>query len=124
MSGWTMVAANQTDKGTDFIFNNCDPNAVAQAVDQYFRNRKYKLETGAPGNAMYGIGSDLLRIFFGAFVKRYKFSAQVMMNGGQTVLRVEKGMSGAMGGLIGHSSMKREATAVMGDLQTLFSARS
>lgn len=120
MNGWNLVAVNEFDKGADFVFQGCDPNALAQAVDQYFLGNRYRLENGGPGNATYGVGSDVMRVLFGAFAKRYKFSAVVMPNNPQTILRVEKAMSGAMGGLIGHSKMKKETQRIIAELRGVF----
>lgn len=120
MNGWNLVGVNETDKAVDFAFQGCDPNAVAQAVDQYFLGSGYRLEGGGPGNATYGIGSDTMRILFGALARRYKFSVVITANGPQTMLRVEKAISGAMGGLIGHSAMKKETRRIFGELRGVF----
>lgn len=120
MNGWNLVGVNETDKAMDFAFQGCDPNAVAQAVDQYFLGSGYRLEGGGPGNATYGIGSDIMRILFGALARRYKFYVLVSSNGPQTTLRVEKAISGAMGGLIGHSAMKKECRRIFGELRGVF----
>jgi hypothetical protein len=39
-----------------------------------------------------------------------------------TILRIEKAMSGAMGGMIGYSAMKKETARIMNDLRTHFGA--
>jgi hypothetical protein len=35
-----------------------------------------------------------------------------------TILRIERAMSGAMGGVIGHAAMKKETARIMNDLRT------
>ena len=121
MSKGTLIAVNESKDSADFVFQNTDPNLVATATDQFFRGCGYRLEGGEPGYGTYGIGSDMMRIFFGAFAKRYKFFVTVTA-GPQTTLRVEKGMSGWMGGALGASAMKKERRRIIDGLSGLFSA--
>lgn len=81
---------------------------AANAIAHFFVQQRYRLEAGTASDAVYGIGNDYLRILFGAFVKRYKFKIQVIPEGTGSRVYVTKGMSGAMGGAIGYSKMKKE----------------
>ncbi|QEG22189.1 hypothetical protein [Mariniblastus fucicola] len=89
-----------------------DPQTVAAAVQQYFLGEGYRMEDGNPVDAIYGIGNNLLRILFGAFVKRYRFKVQVVPVGTGSQVSVEKGMSGVMGGAIGYAKMKKELNRI------------
>jgi len=89
-----------------------DTNAAATAVEGYFLCEGYRLEDGNAYDAVYGIGNNLMRILFGAFVKRFKFKVRVAAGGSGSVVTVEKAMSGMMGGAIGYSKMKKELARV------------
>ena len=117
-----LVAINELPGGADLVLANCDANLLAQEIEQFFLAHGYRCEGGGPGNALYGIGSDVWRILFGAFARRYKFSAVVMVQPPHSILRIEKAMSGAMGGVIGYSAMKKETARIMNDLRRHFGA--
>lgn len=85
-----------------------DPNKAAEVVENFFLSEGYRLEDGDRHDGVYGIGNNLLRIIFGAFIKRYRFKVRVSAAGSGSVVSVEKGMSGAMGGAIGYAKMKKE----------------
>lgn len=121
-ANWSLVSSTPSKQGVEFIFANCDSNHLAAEVQQYFLANNYKLEAGVPIDAIYGRGSDVLRILFGAFAKRFKFNVFVEPNGPHVRLRVEKAMSGAMGGVIGHSAMKRETERIAKELQQRFTS--
>ena len=98
---------------TDWVASS--PQGVedtASAVEQFFLVEGYRLEDGNPQDAIYGIGSNVLRILFGAFVKRFRFKVKVVAEGSGCRVFVEKGMSGAMGGAIGYAKMKKELARV------------
>lgn len=89
-----------------------DTDATAAAVEGYFLSEGYRLEDGNAYDAVYGIGNNLMRILFGAFVKRFKFKVRVLEGGAGSFVTVEKGMSGMMGGAIGYAKMKKELARV------------
>lgn len=91
---------------------------VADRVASYFAKEGYRLESGTATDGHYGIGNNFLRILFGAFVKRYKFHVQISAEGDKSRLSIDKGMSGAMGGAIGYSKMKKELTRIRAGVQT------
>ena len=89
-----------------------DADKAAEAVENFFLSEGYRLEDGDRHDGVYGIGNNLLRIIFGAFIKRYRFKVRVSAAGSGSVVSVEKGMSGAMGGAIGYAKMKKELSRV------------
>ena len=89
-----------------------DINAAAVAIESFFQSEGYRLEDGDSQNGVYGIGNNFLRILFGAFVKRFKFKVRISAAGSGSAVTVEKGMSGAMGGVIGYAKMKKELERV------------
>lgn len=109
------------DKEIRFVVPGNNATQVAQTIHGFFVAQKYKIEEGQQGNATYGIGSNLLRILFGAFAKRYKFHVSATDDGqGNVVVTASKAMSGAMGGVIGHSKMKKETTRIFTGMRQLF----
>jgi len=40
-------------------------------VSKFFEAEGYKLESGSSTDGVYGTGSNLMRVLFGAFAKRY-----------------------------------------------------
>ncbi len=106
------TTTNKEDKQTEYRYEGATKDAIVEGVKAYFEGRKYKLESGQPDDGTYGIGSDLMRILFGAFAKRYSFKVQISEEEGVVVLKLLKAMSGAMGGLIGHSKMKKEYSTI------------
>lgn len=98
-----------------------DPQAIAGMVHQFFTGEKYKLELGETSNGFYGYGNDTLRILFGAFVKRFRFQTKIETAAtGEIILRISKGMSGAMGGAIGYSQMNKETVRITAALKKHF----
>jgi len=102
------TTTNREDKQAEYRYEGTTREAIVEGVKAYFEARKYKLENGKPDNGTYGIGSDLMRILFGAFAKRYSFTVQIGEEDGVVVFKLTKAMSGAMGGVIGHSKMTKE----------------
>jgi len=93
---------------------------ASRKVESFFSREGYRLESGSTSDGYYGIGNNVLRIFLGAFVKRYRFHITIEPASNGTVVQVEKGMSGAMGGAIGYSKMKKELQRVRDEIEALF----
>jgi len=91
-----------------YVFDQCAPEQVANAVGHFMLREGYRLEQGNPMNATYGIGNKTMRILFGAFVKRYAFQVYVMPNNSGVTLEFSKGMSGFSGGVIGIAKLNTE----------------
>lgn len=108
------------DGGMALCFQNVDPQTLADDVSTFFKGLGYKFEGGTPTSGTWGQGSEILRILFGAFVKRYKFQANIEQQPPHVWLKVSKAMSGAMGGVIGYARMNKEATRISGLLQQFF----
>lgn len=106
--------------GCTFTFAEVDLAQLERAVGSFWQERKYRLETGDALNGTWGIGSDIWRLFLGAFHRRYKFHVECEREARATTLTIKKGMSGAMGGVIGVHKMKKEVSAVIGDLYEQF----
>lgn len=109
------------NSGTDWAITTTVPaEQAAQVVAKFFQSEKYKLESGSATDGYYGIGSNLLRMLLGALIKRCRFHVKVQSGATGTVITVEKGMSGAMGGVIGYAQMKKELERIRTGLRTRF----
>ena len=104
-----------TPKEAEFEYEGADLDAIMEGVESFFQGRGYRLESGDPGDGKYGAGSALIRILFGGFAKRFLFYVRIDPSGDQRseVFHLEKAMSGAMGGVIGHRKMTKEFEAIV-----------
>lgn len=91
---------------------------TANKLSRFFEAEGYKLESGTPVDGVYGIGSNVMRVLFGAFAKRYAFSVKILESGSVSTVVVDKAMSGAMGGAIGYSKMKKEFARIRDGVQS------
>ena len=112
------AAVSPDKKIATLQYATTDLESIIQGIELYFATRKYRLESGFPGNGTYGIGNNTLRIFFGAFVKRFSFFVRTALAEDQqsVLVQVEKAISGAAGGVIGHSRMTKEFDAIIQEL--------
>jgi hypothetical protein len=82
---------------------------LADKVAGLFAARGYKLEEGTKYQGVYGNGSAAMRVMFGGFAKRNKFSVSIMQTpNNELAIMFDKAMSGAMGGVIGVSKVEKE----------------
>lgn len=95
-------------KSSDYTYENASAEDVANAVEQLFKKHGYKIEQGNKMEGVYGIGSKVMRVLFGAFAKRYVFGIAIEQVGADTRLTFKKGMTGMMGGAIGYAKMNSE----------------
>lgn len=110
----------QNEKGKHearFVYNGVSSDDLTQKVDSLMKSEGYKLEAGQPGNAVYGKGNKVMRILFGAFVKRYAFRVQVENQGSDASLHFLKDGKGYMGGAVGVSQVKKEFARMVGQIE-------
>jgi hypothetical protein len=109
------------DKNFILTFDDGDIDRIAGKIEQFFITNGYKLEQGNKKDAVYGRGNAFLRILFGAFIKRFKFSIKIQKNKNNSVrVTMGKAMSGAMGGMIGYRSMKKEHQRICNEIQSIW----
>ncbi len=118
MLSGTIASFEQTDQGASWTFAKTTADQLSTELGMLLAEDKYKLEKGTPTEAVYGRGNAVLRVLLGAFVPRYKFNVNISENEGQVLLEMSKGMSGASGGLIGASKMKKETNRVIERIRT------
>lgn len=112
-------ALSADDNMLTATFSPDDLQRVVDMVEQFFVGQGYRLEYGVPASGCYGIGSDVMRLLLGAFARRFKFEVAIGPHAtGEVWLQVTKGMSGAMGGVLGYNAMKKETTRVFDALRS------
>jgi hypothetical protein len=119
MPNLTIVNFQEADKAHYFTYGNTTPEVVARELANFMQREGYKLETGDFYRGTYGIGSTIMRILFGAFVKRYTFDFAMQPSGNAVVLEFKKGMTGWSGGVIGLSKMNSEFKRMSANLRML-----
>lgn len=120
MANCKLITFEARKDGGAICFPNVSADALGADVAAFFHQQGYRLEGGSPTNGIYGIGSDLMRILFGAFARRYKFNVAVQQSGENVWLNMSKGMSGAMGGVIGYSAMTKETNRLFEAMKVFF----
>ncbi len=97
------ITVEEIDDGRRIHFFEMEVETVAQLIADRFEANDYKLESGDKLSGTYGTGSDLMRILFGAFAKRYKFNVKVFKGDNEAMVDVTKDtMSKVSGGLLGN----------------------
>ena len=114
-----LIAFDETAKGVSYLFENTDRESLASSVAEFFGKEQYKLEEGTPDDGIYGTGSAALRALFGGLVKRYKFRVTIREESGNVRMSVDKAMSGALGGALGYSKMKKEYGRLVSGLKSI-----
>jgi hypothetical protein len=103
------VSVEEIDDGRRIHFFKMQVDRVAQLMADRFKANDYKLESGEVIDGTYGTGSDLMRILFGAFAKRYKFNVKVFKGDNETMVDVTKDtVSKVSGGLLGNKRYNDE----------------
>lgn len=115
----TLDKVNEHRDGVILFYKGTSVNELADKVQTMFMNDKYKLESGTKIEGIYGTGNAILRILFGAFVKRYKFQIKIYEEGENVKLEFSKAMSGFSGGAIGVSKLNKEIKKIIAKLKEL-----
>lgn len=119
MPNLQLVNFQEVDKKHVFTFANCSAQDAAQRFANLKQGLGYKIEAGDPYRGTYGVGSTVMRILFGAFVKRYTFDFAIYQNGNDVVLEFKKAMTGISGGVIGYAKMNTEFAKISGMIRSL-----
>ena len=112
MPNLNLVHFQEVDKKHVFSFANCKPEDAAREFANLKQSLGYKIEGGDYYRGTWGVGSSVMRILFGAFVKRYTFDFAIYAYGENTVLEYKKGMTGISGGVIGLAKMNTEFSKI------------
>lgn len=99
-----------------YKFSNLTIDELATKVQTFLLNKGYKLEEGTTLEGKYGKGNRILRILFGAFVKRFAWQVTVEPEGKMSKLTFFKGTKGYAGGAIGVSQVNNEYKSITASL--------
>ncbi len=108
MAQFKIIHFQEVNNKIQYVFENCHAEQIANAVGGFMHQQGYRLEEGNPMNGVYGIGNKVMRILFGAFVKRFAFQVYITQNGPNAQMEFGKGMSGFSGGVIGIAKLNTE----------------
>jgi len=99
------------------------PEPHKETMIQVFSKRGWKTDAddGETGKATKG--SKLWNVLFGAFAQYYEVSYEISADGEGTALKVYRSTSGAMGGLIGASRVRKQFRGVAEALENDFEAQ-
>lgn len=91
-----------------YVFKSTNKEDLGKKVNEYLTKQGYKLEQGTNISGVYGKGSKVMRILFGAFVKRFEWHVEISEINHSTGLTFTKNAKGYAGGLIGVNQVKKE----------------
>lgn len=102
-----------------FSFTGTTEAEIASKINALFLKDGYKLEEGTELKGKYGKGSQIMRILFGAFVKRFAWEVTVTTEGGIVKATLYKETKGYAGGAIGVNQVKNEFKRLISVWETL-----
>ncbi|MGB1104533.1 MAG: hypothetical protein ACPG21_13030 [Crocinitomicaceae bacterium] len=109
-----------TKNDATFYFSNITEEELGAKLEKYLLQKGYKIEAGTPTNATYGKGSQILRILFGAFVKRFAWTVKIQSSVHGTTLTFAKMAKGYAGGIIGVNQVNGEFTQIVNSLKKFY----
>jgi len=105
-----------TKSEATYRFSKLSEDDLATKLQSFLLNKNYKLEEGTAKNGLYGKGSKVLRILFGAFVKRFAWQITISSVNGSTQLVFFKQAKGYVGGVIGVAQVNSEFNSIVNSL--------
>lgn len=102
-----------------FSFEGKTENEIASRINDLFMKDGYTLEEGTQLKGKYGKGSKIMRILFGAFVKRFAWEVTISNQGGMTTATLYKETKGYAGGAIGVNQVKNEFKRLVSVWETI-----
>lgn len=109
-------------KGT-FKFLKMNVDEVADRFAVFMDKKGYKLEFGTKKDGRYGKGNQILRLLFGAFVKRFAWQVNISDEFGVTQLTFYKEAKGYAGGIIGVSQVNNEFNSIINSLKVFHASQ-
>ena len=108
----------KTDKNKAvYVFKSTNKEDLGGKINEYLKGQGYKLEKGTNTEGTYGRGSKIMRVLFGAFVKRFEWQVSIAEINKSTGLTFTKNAKGYAGGLIGMNQVKNEYNRLTGTLK-------
>jgi hypothetical protein len=110
------------DRLIDFLVTG-DPAAARATAEQALVARKFRVTWHEDWTATAERGSATMNALAGALAQYFKVGVRLMSAGpGETTVRIERQSSGAMGGLIGMSRVRKNMATLRAELEATFGA--
>ena len=109
-----------TKNDATFFFTDITEEELGVKLQKYLLKKGYKLEAGTTTNGTYGKGSQVLRVLFGAFAKRFSWLINIKSGIHGTNLVFSKNEKGYMGGVIGVNQVKNEFQRIVNALNHFY----
>lgn len=104
-----VVKTENIENGIRFKIEGANTYTISEALEKLFLSEGYRLEFGNKMKGSYGVGNEILRLFLGAFVKRFRFNFEIKDDAGNVVLDFMKdSLSKYSGGIIGYKKLEIE----------------
>lgn len=102
-----------------FSFEGKTEEEIARKINALFLKDGYTLEEGSQLKGIYGKGSKVMRILFGAFVKRFAWQVTISSEGNLTTASLYKEAKGYVGGVVGVNQVKKEFKRLVAVWETI-----
>lgn len=99
-----------------FKFSKLSQDELSGKLESFLQKKGYKLESGVPHEGTYGKGNKVMRVLFGAFVKRFEWKVGVVPVDGYTELSINKSAKGYAGGVVGVNQVNNEFKSIVNSL--------
>jgi len=109
-----------TKNDATFYFPSISEEDLGAKLEKYLLQKGDKIEAGTKTNATYGKGSQIMRILFGAFAKRFAWTVKIDSSMHGTTLTFSKMAKGYAGGIIGVNQVKNEFTQIVNSLKHFY----
>lgn len=109
-----------TKNDATLYFSSISEEDIGPKLEKYLLQKGYKIEAGTKTNATYGKGSQIMRILFGAFAKRFVWTVKIDSSMHGTTLTFSKMAKGYAGGIIGVNQVKNEFTQIVNSLKHFY----
>ena len=119
MANLTLVNFQEVNKKHYFTYGNTSPENVAKVFSNYMSSQGYRLEKGDVYRGTYGVGNQVMRVLFGAFVKRHTFDFAMQPSEQNVVIEFAKNSNGWTGGVIGVAKTNTEFSKHSNNLRML-----
>ena len=106
-----------------FKFSKLSQDELSGKLEAFLKKKGYNLESGTPQAGTYGKGNKVMRVLFGAFVKRYEWKVAVIPVEGYTELSINKSAKGYAGGVVGVSQVNTEFNSIVNSLTQFHAAQ-
>ncbi len=117
MAQIAMVKSTAAKESQTLVFSGASVDDIAEKAALYFATQGYHLDSGTKSQGVYVRGSQAAHMVLGALAGLKKFNVTVGKDGEAVAVILARGLSGAWGGLIGMSKVRRAFQELITGLQ-------